>query len=258
MTGSPELADDRRSGAGLAKLGFWLAVLCVLSLVATVIATRTSVIGIRDAFGTIKWIVYGGGAVALIAFIGCIQAFRYKRVMAAVMAGIALLTALLIVWVPYSNRVALRASPRLSDVTTDTRNPPDFVKIAEIRKTAKARNPLTYGPEKADLQAKHYPDIKPVRLPLSVDKAFEHTLAAVNKLRWTVVAANEPNDKKFATIEASETSLIFGFVDDIIVRIVAEGSGSRIDIRSSSRVGRRDAAVNANRIRKLAGALQAR
>jgi len=51
-------------------LGFGLELLCVFLLAAIVIAVRSGSIGIRDAFGYILWIVYGGGAVALIALIG--------------------------------------------------------------------------------------------------------------------------------------------------------------------------------------------
>lgn len=252
MAETSDGANEHSKGAGLAMLGFWLALLCVISLVAVVVATRTGMIGIRDAFGTLKWIVYGGGAVALISLLGVVQAFLRKRMGAAILAGVALVTALLMVWVPYSNRAALRASPRLSDITTDMQNPPAFDKIAAIRKEAKARNPLTYGAKKADIQKARYPDIKPVRLSLPPPKALEQVLAAINKLRWDVVATDEAK----GTVEASETSLIFGFTDDMVVRVTADGTGSRVDIRSSSRVGRRDAAVNANRIRKLIRALR--
>jgi uncharacterized protein (DUF1499 family) len=256
MSNPSTSAGDRKKGAGLAKLGLWLAVLCVLLLIAVVIATRTGAIGIRDAFGTIKWIVYGGSAVALISLLGCLQAIMRKNMVAGIMAVVGLVIALLIVWIPYSNRVALRASPRLSDITTDMQNPPAFDKIAALRKAAKARNPMTYGPKKAKIQMARYPDIKPARLALPIDKAFERTVAAVNNLQWTVVAVEEPAGRRTGRIEAFETSLIFGFVDDVVVRVTADGTGSRIDIRSSSRVGRRDAAVNANRIRKLIRALK--
>lgn len=254
MWDTSDVTNTNSKSAGLAKLGFWLALLCVIALAAIVLATRTGMIGIRDAFGTIKWIVYGGGAVALVSLLGCIQALMRKRLGAGILAGVALVTALLIVWIPYSNRVALRASPRLSDITTDMANPPVFDKIIAIRETAKARNPLTYDNKKARLQVNHYPDIKPVRLAMPSGKALEQVLAAVNKLRWNIVSTDEAKGR----IEASETSLIFGFTDDVVIRVTVEGDGSRIDIRSTSRVGRRDAAVNANRIRKLIRALQPR
>jgi uncharacterized protein (DUF1499 family) len=40
-----------------------------------------------------------------------------------------------------------------------------------------------------------------------------------------------------------------GFTDDVVVRVAPTNSGSRIDLRSSSRYGRSDFGVNAERIR---------
>ncbi|MFH1045277.1 MAG: DUF1499 domain-containing protein [Pseudomonadota bacterium] len=49
-----------------------------------------------------------------------------------------------------------------------------------------------------------------------------------------------------------------GFKDDIVVRVTSSGNGTRVDVRSLSRVGRSGFGVNANRVRKflrqLAGA----
>ena len=50
-------------------------------------------------------------------------------------------------------------------------------------------------------------------------------------------------------IEATDTTLWFGFKDDIVVRVTAQDSASRIDVRSVSRVGKSDVGTNASRIR---------
>ena len=62
---------------------------------------------------------------------------------------------------------------------------------------------------------------------------------------WTIVAADDTASR----IEASDRSRWFGFTDDIVIRITPGGSGSRVDVRSSSRLGRSDFGVNAARIR---------
>ena len=49
-------------------------------------------------------------------------------------------------------------------------------------------------------------------------------------------------------IEASDTSGVFGFVDDTVIRISTNGDGSIVDMRSVSRVGRSDFGINAKRI----------
>jgi uncharacterized protein (DUF1499 family) len=73
---------------------------------------------------------------------------------------------------------------------------------------------------------------------------FPRALAAAHEMGWQVVAS-EPGEGR---IEASATTFWFGFVDDVVVRITPSGSGSRIDVRSVSRVGRSDVGANAKRI----------
>ena len=63
-------------------------------------------------------------------------------------------------------------------------------------------------------------------------------------------------DAKAGTIEAVDTTKWFGFKDDIAIRVRADGAGSRIDIRSKSRVGRSDLGTNARRIRAYAERLK--
>jgi uncharacterized protein (DUF1499 family) len=70
---------------------------------------------------------------------------------------------------------------------------------------------------------------------------------------WEVVA-RAPADGR---IEAIDTSKWFGLRDDIVVRIRPEGTGSRIDIRSKSRLGRADLGANAQRIRVFMSKLKA-
>jgi uncharacterized protein (DUF1499 family) len=64
---------------------------------------------------------------------------------------------------------------------------------------------------------------------------------------WEIVAV-APGDLR---IEATDTTMLFGFKDDIVIRVAAASSGSRVDVRSLSRVGKSDFGVNANRIRKF-------
>ena len=54
-------------------------------------------------------------------------------------------------------------------------------------------------------------------------------------------------------IEAVDTTRFFRFKDDVVVRIRATSTGSRIDLRSRSRVGRSDLGKNAKRILSFIG-----
>ena len=88
-------------------------------------------------------------------------------------------------------------------------------------------------------------------LALAPDKAFPLALATANKMSWTIVEA-DPTTRR---IEASEQSFWMGFTDDTVVRVAEVDSGSRIDVRSTSRHGRSDLGVNAARIRTYLAAL---
>jgi len=69
---------------------------------------------------------------------------------------------------------------------------------------------------------------------------------------WEIVSSNSGK----GIIEATATTFWFGFKDDIVVRISPQGSGSLIDMRSLSRVGKSDVGTNAARIRKFFKALR--
>jgi uncharacterized protein (DUF1499 family) len=83
--------------------------------------------------------------------------------------------------------------------------------------------------------------------------AFNRALDAAQRMGWTILAA----DDAVGRIEASDRSRWFGFTDDIVIRISASGTGSRVDLRSSSRLGRSDLGVNAARIGNYLAALRA-
>jgi len=69
---------------------------------------------------------------------------------------------------------------------------------------------------------------------------------------WTIVKS----DPAAGTIEGSQRSVFMGFTDDFVVRVSADGAGSRIDMRSESRQGNSDFGVNAARIRAYLAALK--
>ena len=146
--------------------------------------------------------------------------------------------------VPLEFRRQASNVPPIHDITTDTAHPPEFVATVALR--AGAPNPPGYdGKEVAELQHKAYPDIRPLELPAPPRQAFSRALAAAEAMGWEIVA----KDPAAGRIEAVATTPWFGFEDDVVVRVAAAGRGSRIDIRSKSRVGRSDIGTNAHRIR---------
>ena len=164
---------------------------------------------------------------------------------AAVMAGVAAM-------VPLKMKEAVAANPFIHDITTDFDDPPAIVTAAnEARK-----NPPHYvGDEPAprselttaEAQREAFPDIKTLYTDKSVEDAAAIAASIVGDMNMKLLSNGAVGDDW--VIEAAYTSLWFGFVDDFVVRIRAEGDGAIVDVRSKSRVGGSDLGANAARVR---------
>ncbi len=144
----------------------------------------------------------------------------------------------------------LLALPRIHEVTTDLDRPPAFQKLAGIR-TGDGVNPPDYEKDELALQTKAYPDIKPLPVNRPMADTFSAVRDAVKNLQWNVVSEQPPADGRSGTIEAVDRSMIFGFTDDIVIRVSGAGREARVDVRSSSRHGQHDLGRNAEHVRTL-------
>lgn len=141
----------------------------------------------------------------------------------------------------------------IHDISTDLDNPPAFVAALPARQAEQAASETYAGAALARQQQGAYPDIAPTLLPAAPAQAFALALATAKAMPgWTITAS----DPEAGRIEASEASFWFGFVDDIVIRVTADGQSSRIDIRSLSRQGKGDLGVNARRVRAYMAALR--
>jgi len=138
--------------------------------------------------------------------------------------------------------------PQIHDITTDTSNPPAFVKLLPIRK--QSPNGFEYGSEDmpaeelAALTQEAYPEVQPIMSDLSVADAVDRAAATLEAMGMNVAEVSLEDGR----VEATATTFWFGFKDDVVVRVVLEGEGSKIDVRSMSRVGRSDIGANTARI----------
>ncbi|MBL0899686.1 MAG: DUF1499 domain-containing protein [Reyranella sp.] len=153
-------------------------------------------------------------------------------------------------WVPVTWFLQAQRLPAINDITTDTANPPPLVVTAQLRRGAP--NPPGYQQSSAALQRAAFPDIAPVVLPIPPDEAFRRADRAAMSLDWDVVARAPAEGR----LEAIATSEWFGFRDDIVVRVRPQGTGSRVDIRSKSRIGESDLGANAERVRAFIARLK--
>jgi uncharacterized protein (DUF1499 family) len=142
--------------------------------------------------------------------------------------------------------------PPINDITTDTANPPQFVVITAVTRGADAA-PIGYDPAFAAQQTAAYPDVKPLIVQLPPAEVFPKMLEAAKAMDWAIVAS----DPATGRIEATATVPWWGFKDDIVVVMTPDGTGTRIDVRSKSRVGKGDLGVNAQRIKDYLGKISA-
>lgn len=140
----------------------------------------------------------------------------------------------------------------LNDVTTDTSHPPEFIGAVSLRTSG--QNRLAYpGDRAARIQQQRYPDITPITSTLPPDQAYRQAREIMLKLGWKI----HYEDISSGHMEAVAITRLLRFRDDIAVRVVADGGGSRIDLRSCSRLGRSDLGANARRIREFIAAFGA-
>lgn len=239
-----------------AYLGLGLAILALLLLAVGPIGWRAGWWHYRFAF---TWLMtysaYTAIAAAIVSLFTLALGWPQLDRSAMIAAGLGLALGAALTYVPWHYNHTGKTVPHIHDITTDTDNPPGYVAVLPARAAENANSAVYGGPEVAGLQRAAYPDVVPLVVALPPSAAFARAHDAARSMAgWTIIAA----DSSSGRIEASQTSLWFGFTDDVVVRVAASGAGSRIDIRSVSRHGRGDFGVNAQRIRAYMAELRQR
>lgn len=250
-----EIGVTRRGKGGVAmlgaRLGLGLALAALLLLVLAPLGWRTGLWGYRFSLLVLMrysaYIAAAAAVVSLLSLSGWSRLSGWARL--GLLVGLVIAGALL--YLPWHYQRLGASVPPIDDITTDTANPPQFAAVLSAR-AAEHANSVVYNPAIAKLQRDAYPDVKPLTTPLPPAQAFQRALAAAEHMPgWRLVVS----DPATGHIEASQSSFWFGFTDDIAIRVSADGTGSRIDVRSESRHGRGDFGVNAARVRAYLAAL---
>ena len=131
----------------------------------------------------------------------------------------------------------------INDISTDTQNPPVFSAVISLR--PEGSNAIEYAQNNAVAQAAQFPDIKPINSSLGKAEAFNRALDVAKDMGLEIIA----QDSGSGIIEAVASTRFFNFQDDMIIRIVENGTSSVVDVRSHSRIGRSDRGKNAERVR---------
>lgn len=182
---------------------------------------------------------------ALIALILSVITIARGRALTPLLTLAVGISLVLIIVTGWHIAMAFRAPP-IHDITTDPSDPPQFSAVVPLR--GPHTNPVAYGGAAvADQQRRAYPDIAPLILHVPPAKAFALATQAANALDIDIVDSRPDSGR----IEGTAQTSWFGFKDDVVILIRPSDGGSRIDVRSLSRVGRGDAGENARRVRAL-------
>lgn len=228
------------AGRLLSRIALVLALLAAAAVASAGPGTRFGLWHFRTAFTVMQWGAYAALAGAAMGLLALLLGG------ARGMASASVVIALLAFAGPWSFRRTAASVPPIHDISTDTADPPAFVAVLPRR--AGATNPPAYAGESvAAQQRKAYPDIRTLDLELPPGQAFDRCLRAAREMGWEIVDAAADAGR----LEATDTTAWFGFKDDVVVRVrPGAGGGSRVDVRSKSRVGRSDVGANARRIRR--------
>jgi len=213
----------------MSTVGVTLAALAALSIVLSSVGTRAHWWHFRIGLGLFAL----SGLLAVAAIVTGSLAWRDGAIPGAVAA----LAGAIVLLGPLSGIWAARGKPMIHDITTDLDDPPRFAILPVAPFEARI----------GEIQRKAYPRVAPRLFDAPPADAFARALAAAESMRWEIVSARPIE----GAIEATDTTSWFGFKDDVVVRIRPAGGGSRIDVRSTSRVGKSDVGMNAKRIREL-------
>lgn len=247
----PSESDVQRPHSRFAYIALGFAATTAIAAILAGFGSRWGLWHFSTGFSILRWAAYGG---ILAAILGAVAVFRTRPSgprRGFVAAFTALILGLLVIGIPWQSRRAGAGLPPIHDITTDVNNPPEFEAVAPLR--ADAPNPVEYeGADVARLQEQAYPDIQPVLLNLSADRAFQRALDVASRQGWRIVEASETDGR----IEATDRTFWFGFYDDVIIRLTPVETRTVVDVRSKSRVGRGDTGTNARRIRSYLRDLQ--
>lgn len=230
----------------LAVLGLILGVAAITTIVGSGIGYRFGWWHFTRGLQVSEWAIYVAAIALVLSGLGLIQTRIRAARRGLPVAVLGLLVSLYPLALAMQWEYDSRATPPINDISTDTVDAPVFWDMP---------NPTDYpGARTGALQRAAYPDLAPLKLGLTPEQAFAQAVSVAQENGWTIVASVPAEGR----LEATTRSLLYGFTDEVIVRVKAADGGALVDMRSRSRLGRIDRGVNAKRIRAFLAAMQAR
>ena len=224
-----------------------IAILCLLAIPVAVLGTRMEIWGFKIGL----LIIAISFLLSILIFLVCAilrTVHKQKKPQSSKSAATAMWLSLMpVIGIGFVIVNAIGV-PRIHNISTDVIDPPVFKQIIAMR--AASDNPLEYNVDDlAAVQLAAYPDVKTIYTDGSVMQAHDIAVATVTQLGWEIINS----DAITGIIEASDTSRLWGFTDDVVIRLRHEEGTNKVavDLRSVSRVGQSDLGANAKRITKF-------
>lgn len=227
-----------------------LAILSILGFPIAVILYRLNLIAFTVSFQIIKYTVI---LAVVVFFMSMVASFimRMNKDKARTARMAALIAIVPIIGIG-SQAVTAKNVPYIHNVSTDTLNPATFDKVVSLR--TEQHNPHEFngdtivddasGQTLAQLQQSAYPQVKTLISDLSKVEAHAKAKSIAEALGWELVNS----DVDAGIIEATQTTMIWGFKDDVVIRLAEVDGKTTVDLHSVSRIGGSDLGANAKRI----------
>lgn len=239
---------------GIAKTLVFIQCISFVVLVLGLLAQRLQILPFKVAFGSFALALVLLSITALLALVVLGLSFgplpnsaRMPSLLAFALGGIPLIVVASLVGSGFK-------VPRIHDISTDPSNPLEFKHAHSLRKPGEnsISPPADYT---LQLQQDSYTDLKPLSVDLPPEEAYALSLRVAKDLGWEITFS----EKSEGHIEAVERTALFGFADDIVIKVSSksqDSGASVINLRSVSRVGVSDLGANAKRIQRFYSAIK--
>lgn len=228
-----------------ARLAFLAMLLAAIIALSAILMVRAGIAPFATGLEIMTASVVLGLVALALALVWLAAALRHNRGDGKRAGMIALLGALILLYVPLRTVYEGMMAPPVHDVTTDPEDPPRFVALAANNARFDAQAMIDYRGEHNTVSYMLHEYYSGLTKPLAIilvdknpaAKMFWRCFNVANRMGWRIVAFNE----KEGRIEAVATSFWFGQPSDIVVRVRPAGAmGARFDMRVVSENGARD------------------
>jgi hypothetical protein len=241
----------------LSRAALWSPRLAGFALAVSAIAVALLRFGRVELLPGVVTLLIGLAIATLAALAALAGLYRIwsegRRGLGSALLGLILATLLLGVPAFFATRALLL--PAITDVTTDVADPPAF---SRSRAAIAARGGVPQEPPAAARteQRRAYPRIASLTLDRSAEEAFDLAVQAAERRGWRILDRSRPGGRRGdGRFDAVDRTLVLRLPEDVTVRVRPIADGSRLDVRSASRIGPHDIGGNARRIQSFLDAV---